>query len=122
MFGFASLSAVLFILCGIAMARSLDTYRSSALGVEKLQARAAAEGAAIAWAAGTLHANTPLQLGECTAQLSEETSTTSELRGQISVQVRPKSSKSAALQTRYVVMADVGTSGVARLRSLELIP
>jgi hypothetical protein len=122
MLGFAALTAVLFMLCAIALERSLDTYRSSALAVEKLQARAAAEGAAVTWANGSLHARTPLQIGECVTALDDETSSSAGATTHISVQVHPKGSKAAALKCRYIAMADTGSSGTLKLQSLELVP
>jgi hypothetical protein len=121
MLSFAGLTAVLAILCAIALLRSLESYRASALAVQKLQARAAAEGAMVAWSHGTLQAGEELQLGECRARIESEPGSSSPILVPVVVEVHPNESKSAVLHAHYTAMADDGTSGAHVIRSLELV-
>lgn len=122
MLGFAALTATLAILCSTALLRSFETYRASALAVQKLQARAAGEGAAVAWSRGALPPGEKLELGECVATLDGETSASVGTELRLSVGVFPKHGKAAVLQCRYLAMAESPTSGTRRIRSMELIP
>lgn len=62
--GFAALITVLAALCGTILLRSLETYRSSAFHVWRLQARAAAEGAAALVASRGNVPDAPVSVGE----------------------------------------------------------
>ncbi len=64
MLGFAGLITVLAVLCGSILMRSLETYRAAAFHHWRLQARAAAEGAAVAMARSPELVMEPLELGE----------------------------------------------------------
>lgn len=118
MLGFASLSVVLSVMCASALLRSMETYQTSALSVEKMQARAAAEGAAVAWAHGALQPNASMQVGECIANLSAAADPN---LANINVEVHRKGSTRAAIVARYIASADAATSASRQLRRLELL-
>lgn len=131
MLSFAALTVVLATLCATALMRSMETYQTSALAVERMQARAAAEGAAVAWSHGGLAEGAMLQLGDCTAKIDSATSGTAQIDSatsgtagmdvMLSVEVRPKGTKTAVLKSRYVASAEASAGGLQRIRSLELV-
>jgi hypothetical protein len=65
MFGFAALLTILAVLCALVLARSLDAYRVSATLEQRLQARAAAEGAAVAIESRPDGTHEPMMIGTC---------------------------------------------------------
>ncbi len=116
--GFSALTVVLGVLCSIILLRSLESYQATATAVQRLQARAAAEGAAVLISAGGAGALAqPVQLGECLVRADTEASGTLPLL----VEVHPNGSAKAALQLRYqLTLGNAGTTSTISRLELQL--
>jgi len=118
--GFAALTFVLGMLCSIVLLRSMDSYRATALATQRMQARAAAEGAAVLIRAdGPTALGQPLQLGDCIVRSDApaDGATSVGLR----VEVHPNGSPRASLLMRYLLAAgDATTTGAAPRLELQL--
>lgn len=118
-YGYGAMVVVMAILCATALQRSLETYHTSALAVHKLQSRAAAEGAAIAWTRDAFPTTGTLQLGDCTVRIADATTSSTELP--ITVEVHPTNSPKSVLTSSYRAAISSTATGVRTISYLELV-
>jgi hypothetical protein len=93
MFGFAALTAILAVTCALVLARSLDAYRVSAVLEQRLQARAAAEGAAVAIARDPAAPRDAMEIGACLVSFGAPQVSDSASTVPLTVGVRPKGTR-----------------------------
>ena len=79
MLGMAALIFILGMVCGTILLRSLDTYRATALGEKRLQARAAAEGAVVLLLQAPEQERKAVRIGPCRVTFSSPSRREAEL-------------------------------------------
>jgi len=127
--GFASLTVILFMMCSLILHSSLESYRGTTLGIQRLQARSAAEGAAIA-AAQTADLRqlekTQMELGNCLVSFkgcsggpADDTATSQVMRLCVGVGQNSRGLPVATMlyELEFNKLAD-GTSAIARLEAV----
>ena len=127
--GFASLTTLLFVMCGLVLQNSLETYRSANLGVHKLQARCAAEGIAIAASqapANALCNSAPMEIGNCLVEFTGCTRQANQTSGSQALTFRVHagslSNRRPAFTAKYQADVQQTDSGAVTVQSLELVP
>jgi hypothetical protein len=81
------------VTCGLVLARSLDAYRVSAVLEQRLQARAAAEGAAVAIVADPAVPRGPMEVGVCQVSFVDPNAADSAATVTLAVSVRPRGTR-----------------------------
>jgi hypothetical protein len=120
---------MLFVMCGLALQNSLESYRTSAMGIRRLQARCAAEGAAVALAAGArepLCSGDGIELGSALVQAQDCATSGSTESGArefiVSAHVGSDAERRPAYTGRYRLMLAADNASTATRVRLGALP
>lgn len=118
MLGMAGLTFVLAMLCASVLVRSLECYRVSAVGEERLQARAAAEGAVVVLLPSPLGDPKSLDIGCCRVNFFPAVQDGNTATVPFDVEVR-RSAERAVFTSHYSAHFVRAEAGVWEFKKLE---